>query len=466
MSEIVDKHVLKRYDIHSKVGKGAYGIVFKAKDRKTGKTVAVKKVYDAFLNITDAQRTFREIMILQQLKHDNIIPLIDIMKADNDRDFYIVFPFVSTDLHAVVRTNILENIHKKYILYQLLLALAYIHSGELLHRDLKPSNILINSDCIVRLCDFGLARSLACDSSSSKPESAALLTDYVATRWYRAPEILLGVSAYTSGIDMWSLGCLFGELLTGKPLFPGSSTLNQLTRIINMTGHPSEEDLKEIGSPFARTMLDAIPTTAPKSTPFVQWAKTGILPSIASDPALNKRFSYCTPSPMTVRRLALLIPSACPETIDILARLLSFSPSHRLQAEDALHHPFVAVFSRGEGTASTPSISLPVAPYPLLLRPISLPLSDGVKYSVEEYRQKVYECIRKRKRRKERHGLSRSGSSFSSGSRSSLSSSSTASLRSSHSSSRSTHSRSTLSHSSSSSSSSVSSSSSAHSSSR
>jgi len=135
MAEEVEKHVLKKYEILQKLGKGAYGIVWKAIDRKTGATVALKKIFDAFQNSTDAQRTFREIMFLQELTaHENIIRLLNVLKADNDRDIYLVFEYMETDLHAVIRANILENIHKQYIMYQLFKALKYMHSAELLHR--------------------------------------------------------------------------------------------------------------------------------------------------------------------------------------------------------------------------------------------------------------------------------------------------------------------------------------------
>lgn len=203
MSEEIEAHVLKKYEILQKLGKGAYGIVWKAIDRKTREIVALKKNFDAFQNATDAQRTFREILFLQELSgHENIIRLLNVIRAENDRDIYLVFDYMETDLHAVIRANILEEIHKQYILYQTLKCLKYMHSADVLHRDLKPSNILLNAECHIKVADFGLARSIASTESDSQP----LLTDYVATRWYRAPEILLGSTKYTKGVDMWSLG--------------------------------------------------------------------------------------------------------------------------------------------------------------------------------------------------------------------------------------------------------------------
>ena len=136
--------------------------MWKAVEKRSHNVVALKKCFDAFRNSTDAQRTFREIMYLQKLSgHENIIRLQHIIKAENDRDIYLTFDHMETDLHAVIRAAILEDIHKKYIIYQLLKALKYMHSGDLLHRDIKPSNLLLNSDCHVKLCDFGLCRSVA-----------------------------------------------------------------------------------------------------------------------------------------------------------------------------------------------------------------------------------------------------------------------------------------------------------------
>ena len=123
---------------------------------------------------------------------------------------------------------------QKY-LYQLLAGIAKCHQHKVLHRDLKPSNLLLNSECHVKVADYGLARSL----DTKEPDQTPILTDYVATRWYRAPEILLGSNKYTKGVDMWSLGCILAELLLGKPVFPGTSTLNQLDRVMEVIGRPS-----------------------------------------------------------------------------------------------------------------------------------------------------------------------------------------------------------------------------------
>ena len=158
-------------------------------------------------------------MFLRQLtNHPNIICLRDVIKASNNLDLYLVFDYMESDLHAVIRGNILLEIHKRYVMYQLLKAMKYIHSGELIHRDLKPSNILLDSDCNVKVADFGLART---SSECVDFTGEGVMTEYVATRWYRAPEILFGSNKYSKAVDMWSIGCIFGEILNGKAIFPG-----------------------------------------------------------------------------------------------------------------------------------------------------------------------------------------------------------------------------------------------------
>jgi len=347
MGEDIDKHVLRKYEVQQKLGKGAYGVVWKSVDKKTRDTVALKKIFDAFQNATDAQRTFREIMFLQEVNnHENIIRLLNVLKAENDKDIYLIFEYMETDLHAVIRANILEEIHKQYVMYQLFKALKYMHSAELLHRDIKPSNILLNSECQVKIADFGLARSLAQmpDTQSANP----ILTDYVATRWYRAPEILLGSTRYTFGVDMWSSGCILGELLGGKPIFPGTSTMNQLDRIMEVTGRPSFDDLQATRSPFAETMLESLP-------------------------------------PTKLRRARELFPTGSDQATDLMYNLLEFNPEKRLTAVEALRHPYLAQFHNPADEPSCDHI-------------VTIPIDDNSKYTIQEYREKLYSEIVKRKK--------------------------------------------------------------------
>jgi len=346
MVDEIEPHILKRFEILNKQGKVAYGVVFKSIDKKTKETIALKKIFDAFQNATDAQRTYREIMLLQELNgHENIIRLLNVIKAENDKYIYLIFEFMETDLHTVIRANILEDIHKEYVMYQNLKALKFIHSSEIIHRDLKPSNIFIDSECHIKVGDFGLARSVA---NTLKDGSVPVLTDYVATRWYRAPEILLGSTKYSKAVDMWSLGCIFAELLTGKPLFPGTSTLNQLNKVLELTGKPNAEDIEAIQSNLASTMLESMPAIKTKS-------------------------------------FKSMFPNASPKALDLLQKLLQFNPNKRITVEEALEHPYVSFFHHPEEEI-------------VCDRVIKIPMDDNHKYTVKEYRQKLYDDILKRKR--------------------------------------------------------------------
>ncbi|XP_051467357.1 mitogen-activated protein kinase 15 isoform X2 [Apus apus] len=255
---------------------------------------------------------------------------------------------METDLHAVIQKGgLLKDIHKSYILYQLLKATKFIHSGNVIHRDQKPSNVLLDAECSVKLCDFGLARSLA---QLREDQDNPALTDYVATRWYRAPEILLSSPRYTKGVDMWSLGCILGELLLGKPLFPGTSTVNQLEQILRVIPAPSPEDLQALHSDYGASVVARL--TSRRRVTFEE-----ILP-----------------------------PSAPPPALDLLKKLLVFDPGKRLSAEEALQHPYVRRF---HCPAQEPSLGHDVV----------LPLGDDVQLPVAQYRNQLYQMILDKKSR-------------------------------------------------------------------
>ncbi|OMJ77134.1 hypothetical protein SteCoe_23361 [Stentor coeruleus] len=343
MSEQLDPSITRKYTIISKLGKGQYGIVWKAIENKSQETVAIKKVLDAFQNSTYAQSMFREIMFLQELSHENIIRLLNVIRAENDKDIYLVVEFMDTDLHTAVRGNILEPIHKKYIIYQVFRALKYMHSGLVIHRDLKPANVLLNSECLIKVTDFGMARSISAQREGLNP----LLTDYIASRWYRAPEVLLGASNYSKAIDMWSVGCILAEIISGKVLFPGTSTLNQLDRIMEVTGRPTNEDLTDI-PPSMISMLENLNA--------------------------NKN-----------RDLSILLGTTDTDALDLVSKLLQFNPRKRLTAEEALEHPYVSDFHDPDEELCCPYT-------------IRISLDDNVKLSIKEYRDRIYQDIYRRKK--------------------------------------------------------------------
>ncbi|XP_012567902.1 mitogen-activated protein kinase 4 isoform X2 [Cicer arietinum] len=208
------------------IGRGAYGIVCTAVNSDTHEEVAIKKIANTFDNIIDAKRTLREIKLLRHMDHENVIAIKDIIRPpqkDAFNDVYIVYELMDTDLHQILRSDQPLNLdHCQYFLYQLLRGLRYVHSANALHRDLKPSNLLLNGNCDLKIGDFGLARTTS---------ETDFMTEYVVTRWYRAPELLLNCSEYTSAIDVWSVGCIFAEIMTRKTLFPGKDYVHQLRLI-------------------------------------------------------------------------------------------------------------------------------------------------------------------------------------------------------------------------------------------
>jgi mitogen-activated protein kinase 15 len=238
----------------------------------------------------------------------------------------------------------LQDIHKVYIVYQILKCLKYLHSAEIVHRDLKPANILIDAECNVKVADFGLARSI----QAFDDESAPVMTDYVATRWYRAPEIVLGSCHYSKAVDMWSVGCILGELIVGKAIFPGKSTINQVELIIQLLGKPTPRELDAINA----------------ATDF----------SIIESMSAKKKYSF-----------SQFFKGASKEALDFLRRTLVFDPTKRLSAEQALKHPFVRQFHNPEEEIVCDKI-------------IRLPISDAKKLSLKEYRDALYSDILRKKK--------------------------------------------------------------------
>lgn len=294
-------YVAPRYKNLQYIGEGAYGMVCSATDVSTGDRVAIKKI-SPFEHQTYCQRTLREIKILARIQHENVIDIKNIIKQkslEELRDVYIVQGLMETDLFKLLKTQKITNDHTCYFTYQILRGLKYIHSANVIHRDLKPSNILLNTNCDLKICDFGLAR-----VADPTQNHAAIYTEYVATRWYRAPEIMLNSKAYTISIDVWSVGCIMAEMLGNRPLFPGKHYLNQLSLILNVVGTPSPEDMRCIFNEKARLYVETLPKQ--KKVPWKQ-----------------------------------LYPQAQEQALELLDKLLSFNPDKRLPVEEALAHPYL-----------------------------------------------------------------------------------------------------------------------------
>ncbi|XP_025089075.1 mitogen-activated protein kinase 1-like [Pomacea canaliculata] len=290
-----------RYTNLSYIGEGAYGMVVAATDNVTDTRVAIKKI-SPFEHQTYCQRTLREIKILNRLKHENIIDIRDILRAASQaemKDVYIVQCLMETDMYKLLKTQQLSNDHVCYFLYQILRGLKYIHSANVLHRDLKPSNLLLNTTCDLKICDFGLARIADPDH-----DHTGFLTEYVATRWYRAPEIMLNSKGYTKSIDVWSVGCILAEMLGNRPLFPGKHYLDQLNHILGVLGSPSQEDLMCIINDKARGYIQSLPLKSK-----VPWKR--------------------------------MYQKADPKALDLLDKMLTFNPNKRINVEQALAHPYL-----------------------------------------------------------------------------------------------------------------------------
>uniref|UniRef100_A0AAY4B144 mitogen-activated protein kinase n=1 Tax=Denticeps clupeoides TaxID=299321 RepID=A0AAY4B144_9TELE len=233
--------VPERYRDLRQVGTGAYGTVCSAVDWRSGTKVAIKKLHRPFQSELFAKRAYRELRLLKHMKHENVIGLLDVFTADLslDRfhDFYLVMPFMGTDLGKLMKIERLSEERVQFLVYQMLRGLEYIHAAGIIHRDLKPGNLAINQDCELKILDFGLAR-----------QADSEMTGYVVTRWYRAPEIILSWMHYTQTVDIWSVGCIMAEMLLGKPLFKGNDHLDQLTEIMKITGTPTQEFICKLQS--------------------------------------------------------------------------------------------------------------------------------------------------------------------------------------------------------------------------
>ncbi|XP_006295877.2 mitogen-activated protein kinase 12 [Capsella rubella] len=282
------------------IGRGACGIVCAAVNSVTGEKVAIKKIGNAFDNIIDAKRTLREIKLLRHMDHENVITIKDIVRPpqrDIFNDVYIVYELMDTDLQRILRSNqALTNDQCRFFVYQLLRGLKYVHSANILHRDLRPSNVLLNSKNELKIGDFGLARTTS---------DTDFMTEYVVTRWYRAPELLLNCSEYTAAIDIWSVGCILGEIMTGQPLFPGKDYVHQLRLITELVGSPDNSSLGFLRSDNARRYVRQLPRY-PK------------------------------------QQFAARFPKVPSTAIDLLERMLVFDPNRRISVDEALGHAYLS----------------------------------------------------------------------------------------------------------------------------
>ncbi|KAG7479349.1 serine serine/threonine-protein kinase NLK [Solea senegalensis] len=284
------------------IGYGAFGVVWSVTDPRDGKRVALKKMPNVFQNLVSCKRVFRELKMLCFFKHENVLSALDILQPphiDYFEEIYVVTELMQSDLHKIiVSPQPLSSDHAKVFLYQILRGLKYLHSAGILHRDIKPGNLLVNSNCVLKICDFGLARVEESDESRH-------MTQEVVTQYYRAPEILMGSRHYHNSIDIWSVGCIFAELLGRRILFQAQSPIQQLDLITDLLGTPSMEAM--------RTACEG--------------ARAHILRGPHKQPSLPVLYT--------------LSSQATHEAVHLLCRMLVFDPSKRISAKDALAHPYL-----------------------------------------------------------------------------------------------------------------------------
>jgi len=280
-----------------KIGEGTYGIVYKAKDKETGNLVALKKIRLETESEGVPSTAIREITVLKELDHPHVVRLYDVVHVE--KKIYLVFEYLNQDLKKLLDSTGcgLDPRSVMSYLWQLLQGISYCHSHRVLHRDLKPQNLLVNLNGLLKLADFGLARAFGIPIRS--------YTHEVVTLWYKAPEVLLGTKFYTTSVDIWSIGCIFAEMLKGRALFPGDSEIDQLFRIFRTMGTPDE-----ISWPGVSQLPDYKPT-------FPKWTGSDFKEMF---PKLEK------------------------DGMDLLLDLMTYDPAKRISAKKALHHKYFSEF--------------------------------------------------------------------------------------------------------------------------
>lgn len=295
--------------------RGVNGDVCAAEDVQSGEKVAIKKCCDVFQDLVTAKRTLREVRLLRHLQHENIARVMQVFFPGVKESFdhvYIVEEFMDVSLDDVIKdkATVLSNEHCQFFLYQILRGLKFVHSAGVIHRDLKPCNILVRSStCDLAICDFGLARvHLVKDESQGWLGYYGAMTENVATRWYRAPELMWGCHTYGKAIDLWAVGCIFAALFRGKPLFAGFTTQHQLHLILNCLGAPEDDVLQGMTKLTVKAYIQHLIVT--------------------QDPLIEQPISQ-------------LVLGAPAEALDLLARTLQLNPRSRSTAENLLGHPYL-----------------------------------------------------------------------------------------------------------------------------
>ncbi|KAJ1933563.1 cyclin-dependent kinase 5 [Kickxella alabastrina] len=317
---------MDKYQKIEKLGEGTYGIVYKAQNRETHEVVALKRIRLDNEEEGVPCTAIREISLLKELKHPNIVGLFDVLHTE--KKLTLVFEFMDSDLKKFIDGygGDLDPLTVKHLMYQLLCGIAYCHRNRVLHRDLKPQNLLINKRGDLKLGDFGLARAFGIPVRSYSHE--------VVTLWYRAPDVLMGSRQYDTSIDIWSIGCIFAEMSTGLPFLAGTSIEMQILQIFRILGTPIDPLAPKAQPPPS---LDS-PHIAGNHRLFevdkAAYAQQ-LWPSCSQLPEWKTNFPAFRPIP-----LEPLLPKLSASGIDLLKRLLTYEPQKRISAEEALLHPY------------------------------------------------------------------------------------------------------------------------------
>ncbi|KXZ53820.1 CDKH1 protein [Gonium pectorale] len=303
IASLAECRSVDEYERLNRVSEGTYGVVFRARCKRTGRICALKKIKMEKERDGFPVTSIREINILLNLHHPNIVNVSEVVMGNRLDQIYMVMEFMDHDLKSLmndesqmVRSFSVAEV--KCLMRQLLSGIHYLHVNWVIHRDLKTSNILYNNHGELKICDFGLARQFGSPLRS--------YTQPVVTLWYRPPELLLGETLYSTAVDMWSIGCIMAELLTGKPLFPGQGDIEQLDKICNVLGTPNED-------------------VWPGLKKLPHWGKIVLRPQPSQ---LRQRFTSAFGSGATLTEAGF----------DLLSRLLAYDPAQRISAEEALDH--------------------------------------------------------------------------------------------------------------------------------
>ncbi|XP_065359801.1 stress-activated protein kinase JNK-like [Calliphora vicina] len=333
------------------IGTGAQGVVCSAYDTLKKQNVAIKKLSRPFQNVIQAKRAYRELKLLKMVNHKNIIRLLDAFTTDKTleefQDVYLVTELMEANFNSILHMG-LDHDRLSFLIYQILCGIKHLHSAGIIHRDLKPSNIVVKSDCTLKILDFGLARMNA--------DASHMMTAYVVTRYYRAPEVILGMR-YKENVDIWSIGCIFGELLRGSILFRGTDHIDQWNKIVQQLGSPPKSFHDKL-SPNVCNYLKTLPHHE------------------------GYTFERLFPDALFERHNEESEENNCKtdQARDLLSRMLKIDPDERISVDEALQHSYISVWYDKDEVNAPPPKAIEHA-------------FDDEEHTIEEWKKLVFDEV-------------------------------------------------------------------------